>query len=112
MAMLLREALGASLRQLRLGQRRTLREVSNAASMSLGYLSEIERGQKEASSELLAAICGALEVPIPHVLRQAGDMMEPVGSDSVGGRHPIAGDSGPAIKVIIPAPGKASLAVA
>ncbi|MGL6236478.1 MAG: helix-turn-helix domain-containing protein [Segniliparus sp.] len=104
MAMLLREALGASLRQLRLGQRRTLREVSNAASMSLGYLSEIERGQKEASSELLAAICGALAVPIPEVLRHAGDMMRPLAADSVG--------SGPAIKMVIPAPGKASLAVA
>lgn len=104
MAMLLREALGVSLRRLRLGQHRTLREVSNAASMSLGYLSEIERGQKEASSELLAALCGALEVAIPDVLRQAGDMMEPVAGDS-----PAAG---PAIKMVIPAPGKASLAVA
>ena len=104
MTMLLREALGTSLRQLRLGQHRTLREVSNAASMSLGYLSEIERGQKEASSELLAAICGALEVAIPDVLRQAGDMMEPVAAGAVA--------SGPAIKMVIPAPGKASLAVA
>jgi transcriptional regulator with XRE-family HTH domain len=45
-----------------------LREVSAAASVSLGYLSEVERGQKEASSELLAAICGALDVPLSDVL--------------------------------------------
>jgi transcriptional regulator with XRE-family HTH domain len=36
--------------------------------VSLGYLSEVERGQKEASSELLAAICDALEVPLSDVL--------------------------------------------
>jgi transcriptional regulator with XRE-family HTH domain len=101
MTMLLREALGASLRQLRLGQHRTLREVSNRASMSLGYLSEIERGQKEASSELLAAICGALDVPVPDVLRHAGDMMEPT-----------AANTAHTIKMVIPAPGKASFAVA
>ena len=41
--------------------------------MSLGYLSEVERGQKEASSELLASICGALEVPLSRVLSQVSE---------------------------------------
>ncbi|NLU81448.1 helix-turn-helix transcriptional regulator [Rhodococcus sp. HNM0569] len=68
MALLLREAIGESLRRTRVSQSRTLREVSNSARVSLGYLSEIERGRKEASSELLAAICDALEVPLADVL--------------------------------------------
>ena len=68
MALLLREALGDSLRRTRVSQSRTLREVSNSARVSLGYLSEVERGRKEASSELLAAICDALEVPLSDVL--------------------------------------------
>src|SRR5262249_20363251 len=54
-------------------QGRTLREVSAAARVSLGYLSEVERGQKEASSELLAAICGALETPLSQVFREVSD---------------------------------------
>src|SRR6202035_4600272 len=52
---------------------RTLREVSAAARVSLGYLSEVERGQKEASSELLAAICTALNTPLSHVLGEVSD---------------------------------------
>ncbi|RZK84128.1 MAG: XRE family transcriptional regulator [Rhodococcus sp. (in: high G+C Gram-positive bacteria)] len=68
MALLLREAIGDSLRRTRVSQSRTLREVSNSARVSLGYLSEVERGRKEASSELLAAICDALEVPLSDVL--------------------------------------------
>ncbi len=60
---LLRRVIGDALRARRQGQHRTLREVSSAANVSLGYLSEIERGQKEASSELLAAICDALGAP-------------------------------------------------
>lgn len=65
---LFREVLGDVLRELRNAQSRTLREVSKDAKVSLGYLSEIERGQKEASSELLAAICEALDVPQANVL--------------------------------------------
>ena len=57
-----------SLRELRTSENLTLREVSGRARVSLGYLSEIERGQKEASSELLAAICGALDLPLSLVL--------------------------------------------
>jgi transcriptional regulator with XRE-family HTH domain len=67
---LLRTQLGNTLRGHRLRQRRTLRDVSGAARVSLGYLSEVERGQKEASSELLAAICDALDVPLSRVLRE------------------------------------------
>src|SRR6476619_912273 len=65
---LLRQLLGDVLRRLRLRQGRTLREVSASARVSLGYLSEVERGQKEASSELLAAICHALHLPLSVVL--------------------------------------------
>ncbi|MVU76880.1 helix-turn-helix domain-containing protein [Nocardia sp. ET3-3] len=65
---LLREAIGESLRRARVTQSRTLREVSTSARVSLGYLSEVERGRKEASSELLAAICQALDVPLSQVL--------------------------------------------
>ena len=70
---LLRHLLGDVLRRLRLRQGRTLREVSAAARVSLGYLSEVERGQKEASSELLAAICTALGTPLSHVLGEVSD---------------------------------------
>ncbi|GAA3642354.1 helix-turn-helix domain-containing protein [Microlunatus ginsengisoli] len=66
--MLMRELVGEALRQERVTQGRTLREVSKAARVSLGYLSEVERGQKEASSELLAAICRALDLPLSVVL--------------------------------------------
>jgi transcriptional regulator with XRE-family HTH domain len=70
---LLRHLLGDVLRRLRLRQGRTLREVSASARVSLGYLSEVERGQKEASSELLSAICTALETPLSQVLREVSD---------------------------------------
>src|SRR5437879_1245292 len=81
MTVLLREAIGDRLRHARTNQRRTLREVSRSARVSLGYLSEVERGRKEASSELLASICGALDLPLPELLvTVAGDLD---GSDSV-----------------------------
>jgi transcriptional regulator with XRE-family HTH domain len=70
---LLRRMLGDVLRRHRLRQSRTLRDVSVAAGVSLGYLSEVERGRKEASSELLAAICGALDVSLAEVLREVSD---------------------------------------
>jgi len=72
---LLRRVIGDALRARRQGQHRTLREVSTAANVSLGYLSEIERGQKEASSELLAAICEALGSQLSDVLRDASDSL-------------------------------------
>ena len=70
---LLRRVLGETLRSQRLRQQRTLREVSGAARVSLGYLSEVERGQKEASSELLAAICDALELRLSDVLGEVSE---------------------------------------
>jgi transcriptional regulator with XRE-family HTH domain len=70
---LLRHLLGDVLRRMRQRQGRTLREVSTTARVSLGYLSEVERGQKEASSELLAAICTALGAPLSQVLREVSD---------------------------------------
>ena len=63
------------LRRARTSQGRTLREVSDSARVSLGYLSEVERGRKEASSELLGAICTALEVPLSRVLTDAGERL-------------------------------------
>ncbi len=72
---LLRRVLGDTLRGRRLRQRRTLREVSGAARVSLGYLSEVERGQKEASSELLASICEALDVKLSEVLSEVSESM-------------------------------------
>ena len=70
---LLRRLLGDVLREHRREQGRTLREVSAAARVSLGYLSEVERGQKEASSELLGSICEALDVPMSEVMREVSD---------------------------------------
>lgn len=70
---LLRQLLGDVLRRLRVRQGRTLREVSASARVSLGYLSEVERGRKEASSELLSAICAALDTPLSQVFREVSD---------------------------------------
>lgn len=66
---LLRREVGEVLRKRRQALGRTLRDVSASASVSLGYLSEIERGEKEASSELLAAVCSALGLPLSAMLR-------------------------------------------
>ena len=71
----LRRVVGDELRRRRQDQGRTLRDVSAAAAVSLGYLSEVERGQKEASSELLAAICGARDVPLSAVLSSVSTNM-------------------------------------
>ena len=70
---LFRRLLGDVLRERRLEQGLTLRQVSAEARVSLGYISEIERGQKEASSELLSSLCEALEVPLSDVLREVSD---------------------------------------
>jgi len=69
---LVRRLLGDVIRQHRLLQGKTLRDVSADARVSLGYISEIERGQKEASSECLAAICGALELPLSRLMSELG----------------------------------------
>lgn len=72
----LRNEIGDVLRDARLAQGKTLRDVSSGARVSLGYLSEVERGQKEASSELLASISDALEVPMSAILREVSDRFE------------------------------------
>lgn len=71
----LRHEIGDVLRDVRQRQGRTLREVSHSARVSLGYLSEVERGQKEASSELLSSICSALDVPLSLMLREVSDRL-------------------------------------
>ncbi len=71
----MREVIGEELRRRRQDQGRTLREVSGAAAVSLGYLSEVERGHKEASSELLAAICDALDVSLSELLASVSTQM-------------------------------------
>ncbi len=71
----IRQVVGEAVRGVRLRQRRTLREVSAQARVSLGYLSEVERGQKEPSSELLAAICDALDVRLSDLFAEVSDTM-------------------------------------
>ena len=68
--MLLRRLIGEVLRRTRLAQGRTLREVAATARVSMAYLSELERGRKEVSSELLAAICRALKLSLADLLDQ------------------------------------------
>lgn len=75
MALLVREAVGGSLRRARMAQKRTLRDVATNARVSLGYLSEVERGQKEASSELLYAISAALELPLSEVFAEVSSLL-------------------------------------
>ena len=106
---LFRRLLGEVLRSQRMRQGRTLREVSADARVSLGYISEIERGQKEASSELLASLCAALDVPLSEVLSEVSDavaleeaalamQLEDVTLDATslsGGNDPGTSGSGP-----------------
>lgn len=75
---LMRELIGETLREARFAQGRTLRDVSMEARVSLGYLSEVERGQKEASSELLASICQALDLPLSTILMTVGQKLATV----------------------------------
>jgi len=72
---LLRHLVGAILRRARLGQGRTLQEVAGEARMSTAYLSEVERGRKEASSEMLAAVCAALGIRLVDLVAQAHDAL-------------------------------------
>jgi transcriptional regulator with XRE-family HTH domain len=91
MAVLMREAIGGSLRRARTARRRTLRDVSRRARVSLGYLSEVERGRKEPSSELLAAICDALDIALHDLLTEAAEAMaaEALAADAVRLRRPV-----------------------
>lgn len=91
----LRQVVGETLRGMRMRQRRTLREVSATARVSLGYLSEVERGQKEPSSELLAAICDALQARLSDVLREvsielaAAELAAQLESERIGVAAPV-----------------------
>ncbi|HYB83352.1 MAG TPA: transcriptional regulator ClgR [Mycobacterium sp.] len=105
---LVREVIGEVLRGARTSQGRTLREVSDSARVSLGYLSEVERGRKEPSSELLNAICDALEIPLSSVLTDAGERMATEECAACSTPTGTTIDAG--TKVVIPA--VASLAVA
>lgn len=87
--MLLREAIGSGLRQARTARRRTLRDISRAARISLGYLSEVERGRKEPSSELLAAICEALGITIPDLLASVAVEMASATDAALGTRDDV-----------------------
>ena len=72
---LVRQEIGDVLRDLRLQKGQTLRQVASRATVALGYLSEVERGQKEASSEILASLADALEVPISVIMREVSDRL-------------------------------------
>ncbi|MBA0126147.1 helix-turn-helix transcriptional regulator [Haloechinothrix sp. YIM 98757] len=85
MTVLLREAIGDRLRHARTNQHRSLREISHSARVSLGYLSEVERGQKEASSELLAAICTALDLPLADLLHTVASDVSVLDSMAIDG---------------------------
>ena len=104
--MLLRDALGETLRNARTRQNRTLRDVSTAANVSLGYLSEVERGRKEASSELLASICDALDVELAEVLSTVSQTMQGQGgksdvTNSVATRIAVKGID-PTLRIVLP----------
>jgi transcriptional regulator with XRE-family HTH domain len=103
MTALLREVIGDVLRRARTEQGRTLREVSDSARVSLGYLSEVERGRKEASSELLGAICGALDVPLSRVLSDAGEKMQRQERAAFARQTASAANIDATTKVVIPA---------
>lgn len=90
--MLLRRELGDVLREQRQEQGRTLRDVSAAAKVSLGYLSEIERGEKEASSELLASVCDALGVPLSVTLSRVSERIAEAEHLTAPVPLPIAGE--------------------
>ncbi|MDR9396961.1 helix-turn-helix transcriptional regulator [Pontimonas sp.] len=72
---LMRHEIGDVLRDYRLSRGKTLRQVAGSANVALGYLSEIERGQKEASSEVLQAIAEALESPLSEILVEVGERL-------------------------------------
>lgn len=71
----LREAIGDVLREERRDQERTLADVAGEAGVSLPYLSEVERGRKDVSSEVLGAICAALDLPLPLVLERSAQRL-------------------------------------
>jgi transcriptional regulator with XRE-family HTH domain len=97
----LRQVVGETLRGVRMRQRRTLREVSASARVSLGYLSEVERGQKEPSSELLAAIASALDVELSELFQEVSVILRR--EEKLAGGH-LAAVPGAGSARITPAP--------
>lgn len=81
---LVRQEIGDVLRDVRLQKAMTLRQVAGRASVALGYLSEVERGQKEASSEILASVAEALDTPISSIMREVGDRIAVIEGVEVG----------------------------
>lgn len=72
---LMRQEIGDVLRDFRQQKGRTLRQVAGDASVALGYLSEVERGQKEASSEILAAVADALDTPLSVIMGEVSERL-------------------------------------
>ncbi len=71
----LRDLIGHVLREERREQERTLAEVAGSAAVSLPYLSEVERGRKEVSSDVLGSICDALDLPLVDVLERSAQRL-------------------------------------
>lgn len=93
-APLLRTVIGQVLRRTRLQQHRTLADVAKRARVSMPYLSEIERGRKEASSEVLAAVCEALQIGLPELLAAAGRRLAGAEGGLAGAGRRLAGADG------------------
>jgi transcriptional regulator with XRE-family HTH domain len=93
----LRQAVGEALRRRRQGQGRTLREVAAAAGVSLTYLSEVERGRKEASSEVLEAVCAALDMGLAELFFEVAETLAEV--EVLGG---LRGAEPPAVVGFLP----------
>ncbi|MBN9606908.1 MAG: helix-turn-helix transcriptional regulator [Actinomycetales bacterium] len=89
---LVRQEIGDVLRDFRLQKALTLRQVASRASVALGYLSEVERGQKEASSEILASVADALDTPLSVVLGEVAHrlaLVEDVELGAAAGSHVV-----------------------
>ena len=113
--MKLREAVGDALRRRRQAQGRTLREVAEAAGVSLTYLSEVERGRKEASSEVLEAVCAALDLALAELFFEVAETLAlaevGVSGGMRGAEHPaVVGFLPPRPRAADPAPASAPLA--
>jgi transcriptional regulator with XRE-family HTH domain len=92
---LVRQEIGDVLRDFRLQKAMTLRQVASRASVALGYLSEVERGQKEASSEILASVADALDTPLSVIFREVGDRLSVVEGVDLSGVGQVVPDTLP-----------------
>ena len=102
--MKLREAVGEALRRRRQAQGRTLREVADAAGVSLTYLSEVERGRKEASSEVLEAVCAALRLGLADLFFEVAETLASTEPVIVGVSGGMRGAEPPAVVGFLPPP--------